>query len=351
MDTNPVVIMMGTACMDEYYRLDHWIGQGDKIEVQYIGREMGGMMPNAACVLANLGVPTGFLDTVNTGTISQSLLSQLRNFGVDTALVQFKDNLPDARCFIFLSENERTVMAVHPQKPALVPDIPLMEHLCSTDYFYTTLYNFQNFSDPEKIIMQLKKHGVKIAFDIENHSYSETDRFLISNADLLFFNEYGFEHYCTCDDLYGTETANTGSHGCSESFSNTQPPDCITRLFQNGVTHIVVTLGEKGCCCYCPDQTVSVPGMKVIPVDTTGAGDTFNAAFLYALIRKYPLLRAAQFANKAAALSVTAMGPKAGVRSEEDIWKFNGTVNSTSIFQKQEVYLYENSGSHPNHKI
>ena len=329
MNKNPAVIMMGTACMDEYYQLDHWISQGDKTAVRYISREMGGMMPNAACVLANLGVSTAFLDTMNTSAVSQSLLTQLRKFGVDTSLVQFKERLPDARCFIFLSENERTVMAVQPEKPPLVPDGSLMERLCSVDYFYTTLYNFQNFSEPGKMMMQLKSHGVKIAFDIENHSYSETDHFLMNNADLLFFNEYGFMHYCTSDNLYGLKAAGINPHTCDESIFSAHPQDCIIRLFQNGVTHVIVTLGSKGCCCYCPNQTVSAPGLKVSPVDTTGAGDTFNAAFLYALIQNYPLTRAAQFANGAAALSVTAMGPKSGVHSEDEIWKFIAAVHST----------------------
>ena len=58
MSYEPTVIMTGTACMDEYYHLDRWICEGDKTEVRYISSEMGGMIANAACVLAGLGTYT-----------------------------------------------------------------------------------------------------------------------------------------------------------------------------------------------------------------------------------------------------------------------------------------------------
>jgi ribokinase len=63
-----------------------------------------------------------------------------------------------------------------------------------------------------------------------------------------------------------------------------------------------------------------VPGFKVRPVDTTAAGDIFNGALAAALNENKPLLQAVQFANAAAAISVTRLGaqPSAPNRMEID---------------------------------
>ena len=58
--------------------------------------------------------------------------------------------------------------------------------------------------------------------------------------------------------------------------------------------------------------------MKV--ADTTGAGDTFNSSFVYCMSQSCDIHRAAAFANRAAAYSVTRVGPKSGVGPAERIW-------------------------------
>ncbi len=70
----------------------------------------------------------------------------------------------------------------------------------------------------------------------------------------------------------------------------------------------VVTLGEKGA--YIKSGTVDelVPGIKVEPVDSTGAGDTFSSALAVALGEGRELPEAVRFANCAAGLSVTVKG-------------------------------------------
>ena len=71
-----------------------------------------------------------------------------------------------------------------------------------------------------------------------------------------------------------------------------------------------------------PDTTVHVPAMKVRPVDTTGAGDTFNSSFLYQLINGADPEQAARFACAAAGRAVTIYGPKAGVVDKDTVLRF-----------------------------
>ena len=88
----------------------------------------------------------------------------------------------------------------------------------------------------------------------------------------------------------------------------TEPAAIAQRLHQAGVKTIIVKLGPAGCYVNGPEGAFSSPGFAVRAIDTTGAGDCFEAAFLAALCRGNNLQHAARFANAAAALSTLGMG-------------------------------------------
>jgi sugar/nucleoside kinase (ribokinase family) len=54
-------------------------------------------------------------------------------------------------------------------------------------------------------------------------------------------------------------------------------------------------------------------------VDPTGAGDRYDAGFLAGLLEGWGLVKAARFANVAAALSVTRMGPMEGIPRRDEV--------------------------------
>ncbi|MCY3832766.1 MAG: ribokinase [Chloroflexi bacterium] len=78
----------------------------------------------------------------------------------------------------------------------------------------------------------------------------------------------------------------------------------LTRADQTAV----VTLGAQGARIVKPAETAVVPTFAVDVVDTTGAGDTFNAALAVGLAEGMALPDAVRFANAAAALCVTKPG-------------------------------------------
>jgi ribokinase len=75
-----------------------------------------------------------------------------------------------------------------------------------------------------------------------------------------------------------------------------------------GPDTVVVTLGPEGALAAGPDGVVYAPGVAVAAVDTTAAGDAFNAALAVALTEGRPLAAALAFANTAAALACTVRG-------------------------------------------
>jgi ribokinase len=87
-----------------------------------------------------------------------------------------------------------------------------------------------------------------------------------------------------------------------------------------GVRAVVGKLGDQGCV-YCgPDGTLSAPPFAMHAVDSTAAGDTFNAALAVSLAEGAEMQDALRFANAAAAISVTRAGAQtsAPARAEVD---------------------------------
>ena len=82
-------------------------------------------------------------------------------------------------------------------------------------------------------------------------------------------------------------------------------------LAKRGVKHVIITMGTKGC--WCGDCGKIFPARRVKAVDCVAAGDTFNGAFVVALAEGKPCAKAIDFAQKAAAISVTRPGAQSSV--------------------------------------
>jgi len=91
------------------------------------------------------------------------------------------------------------------------------------------------------------------------------------------------------------------------------------KLLGRGVQNVIITLGSRGAFVAGKETRAFVPGFKVKPVDTTGAGDMFNGALAVALAEGKSLLEAARFASAAAAISVTRLGAQTSAPRRKEI--------------------------------
>lgn len=100
----------------------------------------------------------------------------------------------------------------------------------------------------------------------------------------------------------------------------TPTAELAAQLRRHGVGNLIVTMGEKGALILTGDQTTPVPGVAVEVVDTTGAGDAFNAGLAVALAKGRSLVEAVKYANCAGALACTRLGviPALGYRAQVD---------------------------------
>ena len=92
------------------------------------------------------------------------------------------------------------------------------------------------------------------------------------------------------------------------------------QLLNKGIKNVIITLGDKGAYFANNDDSFSIDALKVNVVDTTGAGDAFNAGLAVALTEEKNIKDAISFANATAALSTTKVGTanSMAVRTEID---------------------------------
>ena len=89
-----------------------------------------------------------------------------------------------------------------------------------------------------------------------------------------------------------------------------------------GAPLVALKLGREGVLVATASERAHVPGFSVETVDATGAGDTFDGAFLSMLARKEDPLSAARYANAAAALSTCGYGAVAPIPRRESVLAF-----------------------------
>lgn len=138
------------------------------------------------------------------------------------------------------------------------------------------------------IIELAKRHGCTISLDT---SWSEEQRVsdyveILKNIDIFFPNE---EEACTL----------------------TQTTDYMeaAKILSSYVKVLVIKLGSRGALVTCGDQSIEVSAITgVRPLDTTGAGDLFNAGFIYGFLKGYNLEKCCKMANASGALAVTFLG-------------------------------------------
>jgi ribokinase len=97
-----------------------------------------------------------------------------------------------------------------------------------------------------------------------------------------------------------------------------EPEELARELIRSGVRQVVMTLGERGALIVTQSLVRHVPAIKVSAVDTTGAGDAFNAGLAMALGSGASLEAAVEFAVITGGLAVTREGviPSLPRRSE-----------------------------------
>ena len=237
----------------------------------------GGKGANQALAALRAGAEVVLAGAVGDDSFAGVALDLLRREGVDTRLVQVVQQ-PTGCATITVSNDGENTIAVAPGANAKARSDQVPDDLLGAN---TTLVSQMEVPPKETalLIRRLREHGGRSVLNLAPTLPIDAD--LVGEIDILVANE--------------GEAAATGL----------DPRRLAYRLRQG----LVVTRGAAGATAILHNGiTIEVPALKIEPVDTTGAGDTFVGVLAAALDLGSTLEFALRRASAAAGLACMARG-------------------------------------------
>lgn len=239
----------------------------------------GGDTLNTALYLARLGSDSAFVTSVGSDEASQWMVSDWKRNGVDTRWVDVDpERISGAYLITTDASGERRFLYWRTESAAsrfMDRDSKLSDlvgKLKDLDWVYFSGITLGILDDASRarfyrLIEALRVKGTKVAFD---GNYRPK---LWRNADEA---REAFRTACKLSTLCLPTVEDEQA-----LFGDADREAVVDRLLEYGVEEVVAKLGADGCYVATEDERCMVPGFKVTVVDTTAAGDSFNAAYLH----------------------------------------------------------------------
>ena len=296
-------IAVSAASIDHVIRVRNLPAFDEKVIGTLVGRLPGGTMANFACALSRLGGGAAWMGTVGGDPEGAMLLRDFRRFRVDTRWARVDRGHHSNFTVIFLGPSaERGIVVVPSIRERLPAAVQLRKRFTRARFLYLSPHDLEL---AQRLTTIAGKAGCRVAVEVEptaNLTLARA-RSLLRRTDVLVLNRDGLAMFL----------------GVRGRVSPQQAEQHARRLRAYGPRYVAVTLGRDGAVLAGPDAAVVHPGFRVHAVDTTGAGDCFGAALILGLCREWPLKAIVSYANAAAALSTTAVGPRGFLPSDRQV--------------------------------
>ncbi len=277
---------------------------GKEVLVDDFVSTLGSASAICAVGLARLGTPVSLLSKVGRDPWGDFCLDLLRSEGIDLTYV-IRD--PTVKTGVTVSVTSRTDRALITYLGAIVAlgahDVADrvfegFRHLHVSSYFLQRGLR----ESCRDLFTRARARGLTTSLD---PGFDPSERWgkdlidTLSEVDLFFPNEVELRGITGLDD-----------------------PVRALDVLANGRTRTVAKLGRDGCATLDDGRTLLVPAFVVEPVDTTGAGDSFDAGFLHAWLGGRAIRECLAWGAACGALSTRALGGTSGQPRAEEVERF-----------------------------
>ena len=250
----------------------------------------GGSAANTIHALSALGASCGYIGKVGDDILGSGFQEEFKVKNIKTHLLISKKGT--GRVMALVSpDSERTMATCLGAAASLKPGELKKEMFEGFSILFIEGYLVQDHKLIEKAIDLAKKANLKIALDLSSFNVVEANleflkKLVKEKVDIVFANE---------EEAF--------------SFTGKQPEDALAEIAS--VCDIaVVKTGKSGSLVQRDQEKLKVGSVPAKAIDTTGAGDTYAAGFLYGLTQGYSLEKCGQIAALVSGKAVEVMGAK-----------------------------------------
>ena len=299
------ILVLGSLNIDLVQRVPRIPAPGETLVGEQLQTYAGGKGANQACAAALLGGDAALAGMLGKDVFAARLLQELRRAGVKTEAVGEADG-PSGSATIFVLPNGDNSIVISPGANAEVSvefAVEKAEKLQAGDFLLCQLET--PLAAVIKAMQAAQKQGAITVLDPApaHHLPSEVFRC----TEIMTPNQ--------------TEAAFL-VHSMQPIDSIEQAMQAARHLQERGTPVVIIKMGRQGCVIADGGEITHIPGFAVQAIDTTGAGDTFNAGLAVGLAEGLTLPDATRFANAAAALSVTRPGAIDSMPARSDVEEF-----------------------------
>lgn len=285
------VTVIGSSSMDLVVTSNKRPGAGETVLGESFKTVPGGKGANQAVAAARLGAEVTMIGRVGDDHYGEIILNNFKQNGVIVDYVEPVTDMESGTAHIILAEGDNSIVFVKAANDEVTP--------AYVDQTVEVIRNSDIVLIQQEIPEETVEHVAAMCIEIGVP-------LLLNPAPARPVSDELIEKaaYITPNE-----------HEAKIIFDGASLHDSL-RKYPN---KLFVTEGKNGVRFFDGTEEIVVPSYTVEAVDTTGAGDTFNAAFAVALAEGQSLQDSIKFANRAASLSVMKFGAQGGMPTREEV--------------------------------
>lgn len=275
-------------------------------------RNVGGAELNVAIGCARLGLDTGWISRLGNDEFGRYIQHFVRGEGIDTSQLKLVDGYPTSVNFKeVLEDGSGRTFYYRLNSPTLTltPDSLEESYIANARILHITgvfpAIDEKNVAIIKHAVTLAKRNGVLVSFD--------------PNIRLKLWSRERAKEVIS-DILPFVDILLTGTDEAELLFDTKDEKEIIEKSKLLGVSYVALKKGEEGSVGYHNDEIIqSAPVTARKVVDTVGAGDGFDAGFLYGILQQWPLKKILMFANTIGSMVVSVSGDNEGLPYLEDV--------------------------------